>query len=175
VILVPRQITFDRGIHLAIESFNLFNKELPGYTLLLLGEIRGEEYKKHCDFLIDKYQLQNQVVWKHGVKNDEIARYYSSACLTLIPTIRREGTSLSALESMACGCPTIVTNVAGLRDLPAYKVDPNPEKIKNAMIEVLKSPQKIIQEQQGAVSKIFNFKNWKNAWYMVINSISKST
>ncbi len=171
IILVPRQITVDRGIHLAIEAFHLFNNEVPGYTLLIIGTIRGLDYKEYCDELINKYSLDEQVIWRHDITNNEIVKYYSTARLTLIPTLRREGTSLSALESMACGCPTITTNVAGLRDLPSIQVETLPESIKNNLIKLLKNTEFIAKQQQQNVRENYNIGLWFKGWQRVIEQI----
>jgi glycosyltransferase involved in cell wall biosynthesis len=87
--------------------------------------------------------------------------------------LRRKGTLLSALESMACGCSTITTNVAGLNDLPAEKAAPNPVAIKNIMIQTLKNLDKIANSQQKVVLNKFNTNLWKQAWIKVINTVLK--
>ena len=62
---------------------------------------------------------------------------YSAARVTVIPSICGEGTSLSALESMACGTPVVATAVGGLPDLPAWLAEPNPEALSEAILRVL--------------------------------------
>ena len=171
IILVPRQITIDRGIDLAIKAFKEFDLEYPGFILLIVGEIRGKWYKKYCDELIKSFNLKDKIIWRHKIPHSEMANYYSSAKITLIPSIRREGTSLSALESMFCETPTITTNVGGLKDLPAIKAEPHPIDIKNKMIYVLENWNIIKKYQNSYVSEVFNNQNWQNAWLKVINSI----
>jgi glycosyltransferase involved in cell wall biosynthesis len=170
IILVPRQITWDRGIHLAIESFYLFNMQVKDFIMLISGEIRSIDYKKFCDELIKKYRLEDKVIWKHKVINEQMVQYYSSSKVTLIPTIRREGTSLSALESMACGCPVVSTNVAGLLDLPTVQAHPNAESLCVKLLELFKNYDQIKQEQFEFTRKVFNMENWKEAWLKVIKN-----
>ena len=170
IIFVPRQITWDRGIHLAIESFYLFSEKRNDYILLIAGSVREKEYKKYCDSLVQKYNLGLKVIWLKKIDNLQMPKYYSSAKITLIPTIRREGTSLSALESMACGCPTISTNVAGLKDLPTVQVNPDPVEISAKMIECSSRLQELSRNQSEIVRNVFNYENWKNAWMNVINN-----
>jgi len=170
IIFVPRQITWDRGIHLAIEAFYLFSKKYKEYTLLIAGGIRSKEYKTYCDSLIDRFNLKNKVVWRYNIKNNNISYFYSSSKMTLIPTIRREGTSLSALESMACGCPVVSTNVAGLADLPTLQAAPEPNDISSKMVELIDNYDEIKKRQMGATREIFNIENWSRTWLKVINN-----
>lgn len=169
-ILVPRQITEDRGIDLAIQAFSLVATNYNYIDLLILGAIKDKSYKKKCDELINQLEIINRVFWKHNVDNNDIAKFYRSAYITLIPTLRREGTSLSALEAMACMCPVVSTNVAGLADLPALKTEPTKENLSIAIEHCINNRQQIIQEQFEFTINIFNETNWANAWLSVINS-----
>ena len=168
IIFVPRQITWDRGIHLAIESFNLFHKNINNFQLLIAGTIKDSNYKTYCDEIIEKNKLSSKVIWNHNIHNENINQYYSSSKITLIPTVRREGTSLSALESMACGCPVVSTNVAGLADLPTLQADPNAEELSKKMCELLDNYDEIKEYQKNTVRIIFNLQNWTKAWLNVI-------
>jgi len=170
-VLVHRQITRDRGIDLAIRAFSLFNHLQAGYTLVILGQVPKNEkrYLSSCKDLVHTLGLDQQVIFLGPVQNHQMPEYYSSAALTLIPTLRREGTSLSALESMACGTPTVSTNVAGLADLPTVQAEPTPESIAQQMCLTIENRERIALEQAGTVSRVFNLENWRNAWLQVIN------
>lgn len=169
-ILIPRQIVPDRGIDLGIRAFYLFQKSFPEYKLLILGSPLKGPYYKQCKELITELEIEKKINFYGNVSNKKMPGYYSSATITLIPTIRREGTSLSALESMACGTATISTNVAGLRDLPTVQSDPTPEAISKAIQFTLSDQERIKAEQYKKVREVFNQTNWKNAWLKVINS-----
>lgn len=170
IILIPRQIAIDRGIDLAIKAFYLFQKSFPDFKLLILGgPLKGSYYKK-CKELTEELKINTKVKFYGNVSNIKMPEYYSSATMTLIPTIRREGTSLSALESMSCGTATISTNVAGLRDLPTIQADPYPESIVKAMRNTLTDLERIKEEQLKKIKEIFNQENWSNAWLKVIKS-----
>ena len=171
-ILVPRQVCEDRGIHLAIEAFRRILDARPEYTLHLLGKIRPGEYIERCRALVKRLGLSERVVFQDHVSNGTMADYYSSSCLTLIPTIRREGTSLSALESMACGTATVSTNVAGLRDLPTVQCNPDADSVARAVLETLDRREEVASVQLAAVQRDFNILNWGTAWCRVINAVS---
>lgn len=171
-ILVPRQITEDRGILLAIEAFSQFLKRNPGFSLLIIGKPTTGAYFDRCVQLTKHLGLENKATFLGFVKHAEIPRYYSSAVLTLIPTLRREGTSLSALESMSCGTPTVSTNVAGLRDLPTVQADPDPHALAAAMESTLAKRKEVSLSQQRIVQEVFNSENWRTAWLKVIEAAS---
>jgi glycosyltransferase involved in cell wall biosynthesis len=174
IIIVPRQITPDRGIDLAIRAFRLFLQTHADYYLYIVGKVsRGSEvYFEECKDLVKKLGLEDRVVFTGFIQRSLMPYYYSSATLTLIPTVRREGTSLSALESMACGTATVTTNVAGLQDLPSIQANPIPADIAGKMIETIDNLSDISFDQCNKVRQVFNLSNWSKAWLRVIETVS---
>lgn len=171
VILVPRQICEDRGIHLAIEAFSLFVERRPSVQLLVVGLPRVPQYFEYCRSLVKQYGLNNKVSFGPPVSNEAMVDLYRNADVTLIPTLRREGTSLSALESMACGTPVVTTDVAGLRDLPSCRALPTPVALADALDFVFNNRQAEADRQRQAVCRDFNFHKWGVAWMKAIGSL----
>ena len=83
-----------------------------------------------------------------------------------------EGTSLSALESMACKTPVVSTNIAGLNDLPTLKAEPTAENISHRMQEALADWESAREYQYNQAVTIFNLNNWEQAWMSVINHVA---
>jgi glycosyltransferase involved in cell wall biosynthesis len=173
VILVPRQIVPDRGIDLAIRAFKHFHEKHPDIQMLIVGKRHRGAYYHLCEDLIRKYELQKVVQLQDLIPHPEIPAYYSSALLTVIPTLRREGTSLSALESMACGTPTVSTNVAGLRDLPTLQCDPEEVALASAMEDAFKRRTELAASQSATVRTTFNLENWAAAWMQTIEQVAR--
>jgi len=171
IILVPRQITEDRGIDLAIHAFSIFQKQNPGFHLYIVGGPLSGKYYKYCKNLINSIEINDKVIFAGPIAYESMPDIYSSSVMTLIPTLRREGTSLSALESMACGTPTISTNVAGLQDLPTVKANADPIDLANKMTYCLSNHSAISNQQYYDVISTFNIKNWNSAWLRVITSL----
>ena len=169
IILVPRQITEDRGIDLAIKAFKLLSEDDSELTLCILGKQRPGAYLTYLKKLIQKLDLGKRLFFVSPVENSRMPYYYSSAVVTLIPTLCREGTSLSALESMACGTPTVSTNVAGLADLPTVQVLPEAQSVANAIQKTINHAKAIGMQQQVTVQETFNMTNWAKAWLEVIS------
>lgn len=170
VILVPRNIRYDRGIHLAIEAFNIFIKKYPDFSLEIAGG-NESEYFEYCKKLATDYRLADKVKFIGHIDHHELISHYNRAMICLIPSIEKEGTSLSALESMACGTATVVTNVAGLQDLPAVKTPPTPQKIAENLKIVMDNLEKISTEQQKEVCARFNIDIWNTTWMNVIKTV----
>ena len=167
-ILVPRNISFGRGIHLAIEAFAMFNQDIPGTNLIVSGDIVDPEYFRQVLALVKKYRLSAKVFFLGGVPWQEMSAVYASAQLTIIPTIFSEGTSLSALESMACGIATVSTNAGGLPDLPTVLADIDPVSLSRKMVEAYKNRQSIGETQRAEVVQTYNLDRWGTLWQEII-------
>jgi glycosyltransferase involved in cell wall biosynthesis len=177
MILVPRQMVHARGIHLAIEAFSKIASDHPDLEMCLLGKRhRGAaSYIQQLDKMITDLGLQNRIYFRDPVPNMQMPEWFNSATVTLIPTLEKEGTSLSALESMSCGIATVSTNVAGLTDLPTLQCEPNAESMGAALIEAFKNSTHIGESQRVIVNDIFNMNNWGDAWMQVIRTISQKS
>lgn len=171
IILVPRNIREDRGIHLAIEAFSYFVKEHPDFKMEIIGKGTNSEYFRRCQRLVSGNGLEGKIIFRGHIEWSEMVDQYNKSMLTLIPTLEKEGTSLSALESMSCGTATVVTDVCGLKDLPAVKASTSPKGISDALISTLSNIDEISTKQQQDVRSNFNLNLWEEAWLKVINSI----
>jgi glycosyltransferase involved in cell wall biosynthesis len=171
IILVPRQITPDRGIDLAIKSFAFIADKLSMTTLYIVGGPTRGKYFNDCIKLVKKLGIEHRVIFAGYVPNHKMPSIYSSALLTLIPTRRREGTSLSALESMACGTATVSTDAAGLADLPTLQAPVDENALAEIMLKGMFLRIKLGQQQQQQVHSVFNISNWRKAWLEVIHKV----
>jgi glycosyltransferase involved in cell wall biosynthesis len=118
--------------------------------------------------LIHKHGLVGRVFFTGRIPHDQMALFYRSSLITLIPTVYAEGTSLSALESMACGCPTFSTDVGGLADLPTIKIPTDPKQIAVQILDLLPRLQETSNKQKELVYSTFNKKRWLETWKLVI-------
>lgn len=173
IILVPRQITNDRGIDLAIKAFKPLSEDDDELTLCIMGKARGRAYMSYLLRLIADLDLKRRVFFEPPSDNSKMADFYSSAIVTLIPTLRREGTSLSALESMACGTATVSTDVAGLADLPTVQAPAEVNAFAEAIQNTIRNREAIGERQRISVCDEFNMVKWGMAWQNVIESIAK--
>lgn len=176
IILVPRQMVEIRGIHLAIEAFFKIAKEFPDLEMCLLGKRHNaaSPYIARLHKMIADAGMQKRVYFRDPVPNRDMPAWFNSAKLVLVPTLEKEGTSLSAIESMSCGVATVSTNVAGLADLPTVQCDADAETIAETLRATLNDSIRIGNEQRRIVQETFNMKNWSDAWLKVVKLASNS-
>ena len=172
MILVPRQMVEIRGIHIAVEAFSMIAAEYPDYEMCLLGKRHkgAASYIQRLDRMIREFDLEERIYFRDPVPNKEMPKWFNSAQVSLVPTLEREGTSLSALEGMSCGTPTVSTNVAGLADLPTLHCEPNPESMADALRRAIANRDEIGQQQRASVHATFNLDEWSKAWLSVLSS-----
>lgn len=167
-ILVPRNLSFGRGIHLVLEAFALFNQDHPETNLVITGDIVDQGYFRRVLALVKQLKLSAKVFFLGGVPWREMPPVYASAHLTMIPTLFSEGTSLSALESMACGVATVSTNAGGLPDLPTILSEIEPKDLCRQMLAVYDKRAVVGEQQRREVLANYNLVRWQKAWTDVV-------
>lgn len=167
-ILVPRRVAPERGIELAIRMFGLIGRELPDTTLLIAGDTGIREYMEVVLRSIEEHRLVGRVFFTGRIGREQMPAFYRSALLTLVPTAYAEGTSLSALEAMSCGCPTFSTSVGGLADLPTVKVPSEPDEGAEVILKSVARLRETGLGQMEAVRRDFNVQKWSDAWKKVV-------
>ncbi len=163
-ILVPRNLFRNRGVHLAIEAFAQFRARHPETTLYIVGGGGQPGYVEQLKRMVKELGLTECAVFHGPVRHADLPAVYSSAQLTLIPSLCGEGTSLSALESMACGTPTICTFVAGLRDLPGPHALPMVASLAETMESVWPDRADLAEAQHAQVLANYTIEKWRRSW-----------
>lgn len=171
IILIPRNLRYDRGVHLAIEAFILFSKTNSNYELVICGGPISGEYYEYCKKIADESEFSNKIYFKGFVSKDELLLFYKKSKITIVPSLDKEGTSLSALESMSVGTPVIATRVGGLVDLPCIISDPNAIDLSLKMLYLEDNWLQVKNEQMFITQQIFNKKNWIDSWLKVFKNI----
>ncbi|HUU53897.1 MAG TPA: glycosyltransferase [Armatimonadota bacterium] len=174
-ILVPRHLFRNRGIHLAIEAFAQFHPFRPETTLFLVGGGGQAEYVESLRREVEARGLKKSVIFYGSVPHAKLSAIYSSAQLTLIPSLCGEGTSLSALESMACGTATICTYVAGLRDLPGPHCLPIVSSLVEVMETVYRGRSGVGEEQQEIAVAVYSIDRWRESWREALKGVGVRT
>lgn len=173
-ILVPRNLFYNRGVHLAIQAFARFASIYDDPNLLIVGEPSQREYAAWLRNLAKELQISDRVIFWGSIPYHQMAKIYASCQLTLIPSICGEGTSLAALESMACGTACISTDAAGLKDLPTYQCLPSAESLAQAMLDVYPKREAIGSEQCRQVCTEYHLDRWAEAWQDVVRHAQES-
>ena len=108
-----------------VEAFAAVARE-PGITakLVLVGKAKGQA--DTLGRLVAQHGLGGRVIFTGFVEEDQLVRLYNRAAAFVYPSLY-EGFGLPPLESMACGCPVVASNVTAMPEVlgdAALFVDP---------------------------------------------------
>lgn len=174
VILVPRNLTRSRGVDVAVSALGCMRRIRSDVKMVIVGDVisgvkESQDFATELHGLAASLDLCDSLIFAGRVERARMPDYYGAAALTLIPTRYSEGTSLAALESMACATPVLATAVEGLLDLPVRYVEPEPEAIAEAALAMLDDRLRLGKAQQEAVALVYNLENWRSCWLNILD------
>jgi glycogen(starch) synthase len=117
LVLLIGRLVYEKGFQLALEAMPRVIEELPRTRFLVAGS-GTHEAELHR-------QAAEQGLLEHGsflgwIGDDVLHSLYRIADLTVVPSIY-EPFGLVALEAMASGCPCIVADTGGLREVVPHE------------------------------------------------------
>ncbi len=117
-ILALGRLATNKGYDLLIEGFTVVARRDPRIRLhLAVGGEKMDAQEKHllADLKkrVKKHRLETRVSFAGFIANEDLADYYRAADLFVLSS-RYEPFGMTAIEAMACGCPTVVTIHGGL-------------------------------------------------------------
>ncbi len=113
LVLLIGRLVYEKGFQLALEAMPKVIKKVPGTRFLVAGSgTHEEELKKQAEEL----GLMEHGTFLGWIGDDVLRSLYGIADLTVVPSIY-EPFGLVALEAMASGCPVIVADTGGLREV----------------------------------------------------------
>jgi D-inositol-3-phosphate glycosyltransferase len=123
ILLFVGRITKAKGLRTLIKAIarvkRKFNEEMK--LIVIGGDVSGlmhsdeeSREKKHLKKLINKLNLEDDVVFLGPVEREKLPYYYSIADVCVVPSLY-ESFGLVAVEAMACGTPVIASKVGGLK------------------------------------------------------------
>lgn len=105
----------------------------------------------------------DQLVLTGFVSEQELVDLYNMAKVFIFPSIH-EGFGLPALEAMACGIPTLVSNTSSLPEVVGredMQFNPrDPQSISQALIDTLGNPQRMAELREHGLAQARTF-SWK--------------
>jgi glycosyltransferase involved in cell wall biosynthesis len=111
VVLAVRRLTPRMGIDVLLQAWRRTTVEPR--VLLLVGS--GPD-RSRLEAIAVGLGLEASVRFLGRVSDDTLVDLYRAADTTVLPSVAWEGFGLSALESLACGTPALVSDVGGLPD-----------------------------------------------------------
>lgn len=164
-IVMVRNIRKSRGLDIAIKGYSKYIQS--GGTLdfkIIGGPLKGEYYKD-LKRLINNLGLTKKVDFCGVVNRKEMPNIYKNAAVSIVPSVAYEGTSISALESMASGCPCLSTKVGGLNDLPTIKFDNENDLGSKIHLHINDNPMQIAKSVEQ-----FSSQTWSKEWEKILNN-----
>jgi len=164
-----------KGYDRVMESLDELNGQHPDLKYLLVGKYDDDE-KKRLEKIIEKYRLQNQVVFAGFVPDSELAEHFNLADIYIMPS-EKEGFGIVFIEAMHYGKPVIAGNKDGSADallngkLGAL-VDPESvQEISCALKKMISCKEDFMPDQQ-LLKEHFSFEVYKKKWEGIIGELS---
>jgi len=111
-ILFLSRVIEEKGIFIAINTFELISKNYNDVQLTIVGD--GENLNDAMDIVKTK-KLKN-VKFTGALRGEELINEFKNSDIYLFPTYYGEGLPTSLLEAMAFGLPIITRPVGGIAD-----------------------------------------------------------
>ena len=107
VLLCLRAMEPNYGVDVLAKAFALAALRAPDLRLLLLGD--GSQ-RKSIEKIFDDAGVSDRVFFGGRVPNAELGLYYGAADIYVTPS-HVDGSSVSLMEAMACGLPSLVSDI----------------------------------------------------------------
>jgi len=95
------------GVDILLRGFQIAAGSVPNLHMIMLG---GGSQEKRVKKFIDSHGLSNRIHFHGYQKNERLAAYYQAADVYLSAS-HIDGSSVALMESMACGCPALVSDI----------------------------------------------------------------
>jgi glycosyltransferase involved in cell wall biosynthesis len=157
-----------------IEAFSRINPKLKDkYKLVILGK-KGRSYYDYRD-LVHALNLKDDVIFTGYVPVEELPIFYNAAYVFCYPSFY-EGFGLPPIEAMACGTPTIasqLTSIPEILDKAALYIDPySIEDLSEKLLNILLD-EKLHYNMYFRSLKQSNLYSWKKTAIETIEIMQK--
>ena len=152
-----------------IHAFYRMLKKVPLSRLILVGNGSQSDHIYH---LIYNLKLDKFIYCPGKVAEEEMLTYYDAADV-FINTSRSDGSSISLLEAMICGLPSIVNNAYGNLEwiehgITGWTVDCSDAAfLSNAMVDACNQSVKWEAMGRAAIKKVKEKANWDQNFYKI--------
>ncbi|MBI4777033.1 MAG: glycosyltransferase family 4 protein [Deltaproteobacteria bacterium] len=137
VILVGIYEADFKGIPFALQALDMVREKGLVFRLLRVSQLPQSEEERRYGFEGNYYV---------NVRPEVISRLYRSSHLAVSPSLEAEGFGLPALEALACGLPSVLTEISSFRgfdsrsDFALFVPPSSPEPMAAAVIRLMRDP-----------------------------------
>jgi glycosyltransferase involved in cell wall biosynthesis len=146
----------------------------PSIKYLIVGRYDSAE-KKRLDTIIEKEQIEDQVIFTGYIQDNEIAEHYNLADIYIMPS-KKEGFGIVFIEAMYYGLPVIAGNKDGSADALlngklGLLVNPdNEEAIRNSIQTVINNKANYIPDK-ALLMEHFSFDAYKQKLTKILKEV----
>jgi len=173
-ILFPRRLVPVRGINETMRAAEILTARYPWIEFHFCG--RGHDDK--TEMLMSQWIETQERCFYNWKTFEMMPEVFQNADIVLIPSRSTEGTSLAALEAMACGKPVVAGLAGGLSDIVlqgynGYLIKPTVENLVTVIEELAKDKAKrrIMGERGREIALSFNRNIWDQRWAKVLGDV----
>lgn len=177
-ILFPRRIMgnnldrHDRGAGFFLKAVDVLLKQQVKVRLMFAG--RGELQPQILEWASSRGLTGRIEIFETGL--DEMANIYNRCDVVVVPSLAHEGTSLSAIEAIAAGVPTVVSHIGGLGNivipgLNGHICDLNPASLAAMILQAHQSPCLKNPTVLNAVRESLGKERWDHAVWLYLSKI----
>ncbi len=155
----------NKGIGILIQAIPVILKAFPTLKFCFAGADGpcGTGGGNWREFILSKIPKEN-VLFLGQIPTEELIQYYQKSAVTVFPSLYEAGGN-AALESMACGCPTVASNLGGFAEFICSREDgilippQDVERLVQSVCEILTNPHLAGKLSQNSVAKVTNHFN----------------
>lgn len=173
-VLYPRRLAPVRGLNEAVKVAEHLTARYPQVEFHFCGRGHTDSHEQ----TMVQWAGQHERCYYYWRPMHLMPQVYQMADIVLIPSRSTEGTSLAALEAMACGKPVIAGLAGGLTDLVihgynGYLVQVDVPNLEAAVEELLLDPDKRRKMGQRGreIALTFRQELWEERWARVIAEV----
>ena len=150
-----------KGLDFTLQAISQLKKDYPTIRLIVIGAPRPGG---HTERLIQKLNIEANIVYKTNLTKEEIATEYAHSNIAIVSSLY-EGFGFPVGEAMACSIPLIATNVASIPEITSTYAELIPERdsksIERAIRNILLDPFKYQTRANEGRKHIINNFDWK--------------
>lgn len=168
IILSVGRLVARKGCDAVIKSLSIILAKIPNLKYIIIG---SGAYKKILLDLVTNLKLQDKIIFKEGLADEEVARYYQQCDAFIMPSRETknkdvEGFGLVYLEANSFGKPVIAGKSGGVEDAvidgqTGFLVEPeDTQMIAEAVIKILQDKNladKLGQQGKSRVEEEFSW------------------
>jgi glycosyltransferase involved in cell wall biosynthesis len=157
------RLVYEKGVQTVIEAMPKVLREVPDLRFLVAGT---GPHARALQAMIEELGLGEKIKLLGFVDSEVLVKFYKSADLTVVPSLY-EPFGMVVLEAMVAGCPVIVADTGGLKEIVVHEetglcFQPgDPDSLAGAMIRVLKDSKLAERLTRDAMRFIGEKYNWR--------------